>query len=78
MIAPTVIGAARGVASTAAPVAIAGVTTIGYLGSFSGPPLIGALAELTSLSAALGLLVTAAAATALLAGRALDGTSSAR
>jgi hypothetical protein len=71
LVAPTVIGAAPGVASTAAPVAIAGVTTIGYLGSFSGPPLIGALAELTSLSAALGLLVTAAGATALLAGPAL-------
>jgi hypothetical protein len=33
------------------------VTTVRYLGSFTGPPLSGALAELGSLSAALGLLV---------------------
>lgn len=38
-------------------VAIAAVTTIGYLGSFTGPPLIGALAELSSLTLALALLV---------------------
>jgi MFS family permease len=56
-LAPTVLGAAPG-ASTAPPaMAIAAVTTIGYLGSFTGPPAIGALAEVTGLSAALGVLV---------------------
>jgi hypothetical protein len=45
--------------------------TIGYLGSFSGPPLIGALAELSSLPAAHGVLLPAAATVALLAPRAL-------
>jgi hypothetical protein len=52
-------------------VAIAAVTTLGYLGSFTGPPLVGALAELTGLSRALGLLVVAALVPVLLAGRAL-------
>ena len=52
--------------------AIAAVTTLGYLGSFSGPPLIGALAELTGLSRALWLLVAAAALPVLLAPRALQ------
>jgi cyanate permease len=47
------------------------VTTVGYLGSFSGPPLIGLLAQATSLSGALLLLVAIAAALALLAGPAL-------
>jgi hypothetical protein len=41
-------------------VAIAAVTTLGYLGSFTGPPLIGALTELTGLSTALALLIAAA------------------
>ena len=63
LIAPTIIGAA--------PTAIAAVTTCGYLGSFAGPPLVGGLAEVTSLSSALGVLVAAAAAIALLAPRAL-------
>jgi MFS family permease len=57
-LAPTVLGAAPGASSASPAVAIAAVTTIGYLGSFTGPPTIGALAEITgSLSAALGLLV---------------------
>jgi hypothetical protein len=52
-------------------VAVAAVTTLGYLGSFTGPPLVGAMAELTGLSAALALLVAAALVPVLLAGRAL-------
>jgi MFS family permease len=36
--------------------ALARVTTLGYLGFLAGPPLIGALAELTSLPAALALI----------------------
>jgi hypothetical protein len=71
LIAPTVIGAAPGLSPTAAPVAIGTVTTIGYLGAFTGPPLIGALAEPFGLSAALGLLVAAAVTIAALAPRAL-------
>jgi cyanate permease len=52
-------------------VAIAAVTTLGYLGSFTGPPLVGALAEVTGLSTALWLLVVAAFVPVVLAGRAL-------
>ncbi|GAB3759752.1 MFS transporter [Microlunatus parietis] len=66
-LAPTVIGAARGVSRAAPGVAIAAVTMIGYLGSFTGPPVIGALAEVSSLSAALGLLVIISAVTVVLA-----------
>jgi fucose permease len=54
---PAVIGAAPSVAGVPAPAAIAAVTTIAYLGSFTGPPLVGALAEVMNLSAALGVLV---------------------
>jgi hypothetical protein len=49
--------------------AIAAVTTVGYLGSFTGPPLVGALAEAGSLTAALGLLVVVSGAMVLLAPR---------
>jgi MFS family permease len=72
-IAPTVLGAAAGVRGVPAPVAIAAVTTVGYLGSFTGPSLIGALAEASDLSTALGVLLLAAAAAALLARPALSG-----
>jgi MFS family permease len=74
-VAPTVLGAAPAVAvaparasprpraqrSAPAPVAIAAVTTIGYLGSFSGPAAVGALAEAASLSTALWLLAAVCA-----------------
>jgi MFS family permease len=70
-VAPTVLGATRSVPNTPAPVAIAAVTTVGYLGSFAGPPLIGVLAQLTTVSAALWLLVAVSLLTTLLAGRAL-------
>jgi MFS family permease len=66
-IAPTVLGAAPATGGVPAPAAIAAVTTVGYLGSFTGPPLVGALAGATGLSAALGVLVVAGAACALLA-----------
>jgi hypothetical protein len=71
-IAPAVLGATPAVSRAPLPVAIAAVTTLGYLGSFTGPPLVGALAEATGLSVALGLLVAAAAVPVLLAGRVLD------
>lgn len=69
--APTVLGAAPRAATTAAPAAIATVSTLGYLGSFTGPPLIGALAEVWGLSAALSLLALAGAVAATLARTAL-------
>jgi MFS family permease len=70
-IAPAVLGAAPKASELPTPVAIAAVTTVGYLGSFTGPPVIGALAELSSLSVALGLLVVAAAFVAGVAPRVL-------
>jgi hypothetical protein len=68
-LAPTVLGAAPAASCRSPAAAIAAVTTIGYLGSFTGPPLVGALAEAGSLSAALGLLVVVSAAMVLLAPR---------
>src|SRR3954447_11598180 len=77
-IAPTVLGAAPGAADGAAPaVAIAAVTTVGYLGSFTGPPAIGGLASATGLDAAIALLAGGACLTTLLAARALRGRSGA-
>jgi MFS family permease len=72
-VAPTVLGAAPRTGHAAPAVAIATVTTVGYLGSFSGPPLIGAVAEATGLSAALGTLVVAALLLAALARPVLGG-----
>src|SRR5918992_721415 len=66
-LAPTVLGAAPAAGSGSPAAAIAAVTTVGYLGSFSGPPLVGALAEAGSLSAPLGLLVVVSGAMILLA-----------
>jgi len=70
-LAPTVLGAAARAGDERPAVAIATVTSIGYLGSFSGPPAIGALAQVTGLSAALGALVAASVVLGALAGRAL-------
>jgi hypothetical protein len=71
VMAPTVLGAAPGDGGGGAGTGIAAVSTVGYLGSFAGPPLIGAAAELSSLSTALLVLVAAAGAMYGLAGRAL-------
>jgi MFS family permease len=76
-IAPTVLGAAASAAAASPAVAIAAVTTVGYLGSFTGPPAIGALAGATGLDTALGLLTGGAAAVMVVAARALRGTSGA-
>jgi Major Facilitator Superfamily len=70
-VAPAILGAVPAMATGPLPLAIAAVTTLGYLGSFTGPPLVGALAGATGLSAALWLLVAAAAVPVGLAGRAL-------
>jgi fucose permease len=48
--------------------AIAAVSSVGYVGFVVGPPLIGGLAELVSLRAALLIVVTACIGAALLAG----------
>jgi hypothetical protein len=62
-----VLGASPDASDAPAPVAIAIVSTIGYLGSFTGAPLVGALAEVGGLSAALGLLVVMSLLMAFLA-----------
>jgi hypothetical protein len=54
-------------AAGATPASIAAVTTVGYLGSFAGPPLIGAHASLTTLSVALLIPLLAALCVAALA-----------
>ena len=64
---PAVFRAAGAVPGTRSAPALAAVSTTGYLGFLAGPPLIGGLAELTSLPAALGLLPALAALVALLA-----------
>jgi MFS family permease len=48
-------------------VALAAATTAGYTGFLVGPPLIGLLAELTSLSVGLGLIVACCAVATILA-----------
>jgi MFS family permease len=70
-LAPAVLGAAPDAAGSPSPAALATVTTIGYLGSFAGPPAVGALAERTGLSAALLLPLVVLLLTALLARRVL-------
>src|SRR4051794_27422094 len=70
-VAPTVLGAAPRTGDAPPAVVIAAVTTVGYLGSFTGPPVIGLLAQATSLSSALLLLIVLAAALGALAKPAL-------
>jgi len=70
-LAPAVLGAAARTPPLPPPVAIAAVTTLGYLGSFTGPPLIGAVAGPLGLTAALALMALAAVVAGGLAGRAL-------
>jgi len=65
---PAIIGAAPGAAGMPVPAAIAAITSISYLGSFTGPPLIGVLAEVAGLSLALGLAIAVGLAMAALAG----------
>jgi MFS family permease len=70
-VAPTLLGAAPRTGDAPPAVAIAAVTTIGYLGSFTGPPVIGGLAQTTDLSTALLTLVAASVILAVLAKPAL-------
>jgi MFS family permease len=60
--------ASRAPGSTSAA-AIAAASSIGYSGMVIGPPLIGAIAEVSSLGAALWVVVAAIALLALGAGR---------
>ena len=53
---------------------MAAVTTTGYLGLLAGPPLLGILADATSLPTALGLTAVLTAGAALACGPALAGT----
>jgi hypothetical protein len=50
--------------------ALAAVTSLGYLGFLAGPPIIGGVAQLTSLRFATGLMVLAGVSVVLLAGAA--------
>jgi predicted MFS family arabinose efflux permease len=59
IVAPTVMRGA-GAQDVPAPVGIAAVTTVGYLGSFTAPPVIGALAGPIGLNAALLVVLVAA------------------
>ena len=52
---PVLFSAAGGIRGVPAGPALAAVATTGYFGFLVGPPLIGLVAEITSLSAALGL-----------------------
>jgi MFS family permease len=70
-VAPTLLGAAPRTGDAPPALAIAAVTTIGYLGSFTGAPVIGGLAQATDLSTALLALVGASVVLAVLAKPAL-------
>jgi MFS family permease len=65
---PIVFRSAAASPGGAAGPSLAAVSTLGYLGFLAGPPLVGGLAELTSLPVALSLVVLCAASTAALAG----------
>jgi MFS family permease len=67
-IVPIVFRAAGHVPGLAAGMSLAAVSSIGYMGFLAGPPLIGAVAELTALPVALWLVVALAVAVTALAG----------
>ena len=62
---PVLFGAAGRIPGKGPGTAIAAVATVGYTGLLAGPPLIGFVADLTSLVAALGLIVVACLVIAL-------------
>jgi MFS family permease len=66
-IVPTVFRASAHMPGIASGVALGAVSTMGYVGFLGGPPIIGGLAELTSLPSALWLLVGLGLAIAALA-----------
>jgi MFS family permease len=67
-IVPTVFRASAHMPGITSGVALGAVSTMGYVGFLGGPPIIGGLAELTSLPTSLWLLVALGAAIAALAG----------
>jgi hypothetical protein len=64
---PTLFRAGAGEPGVATGPALAVVSSLGYLGFLAGPPLIGAVAQLTSLRLACGLLALAGLVVVLLA-----------
>jgi predicted MFS family arabinose efflux permease len=64
-VAPILFNAATRVPGVSRAAAIASVTSIGYSGFMVGPPLIGGIAQNSSLTAALGVVVLAAVMLAL-------------
>jgi MFS family permease len=64
---PIVLSAAGRVPGIASGTALAAVTTMGYVGFLAGPPVIGLVAEVTTLRVALGLVALLGATIALLA-----------
>lgn len=64
-VAPVLFNAATRVPGVSRAAAIAAVTSIGYSGFLIGPPLIGGLAQASSLTAALAVVVVGAAVLAL-------------
>ena len=63
-IVPLLFTAASRVPGSSSAAAIAAVSSIGYSGFLIGPPLIGTIAQTTSLTAALSVVVVASAALA--------------
>lgn len=64
LVVPLLYNAASQVPGTSRAAAIASVSSIGYAGFLIGPPAIGAIAHLSSLTLAMALIVVAAAALA--------------
>ena len=60
LVAPILYGAAARLPGASPAASIASATSIGYLGLMLGPPLVGAIAQAVSLSAALAVVVVAA------------------
>jgi hypothetical protein len=65
---PVVFRGAGSVDGMAPGVGLAAVSTMGYTGFLTGPPLIGALAAATSLPVALGLICACCGLVVVLAG----------
>ena len=68
VVVPVVFRSAAAAPGSAPGPSLAAVSTLGYLGFLAGPPIVGALAELTSLPVALSVVVLCAVMTAVLAG----------
>lgn len=73
---PILFSAAARVPGVTAAHGIAAVSSVGYLGFMTGPPLIGVLAQWSSLTAALSVVVLFAVVLALASRRALGGHTS--